>query len=64
MRRILINHARERARNKRGGAGKQVLLEEDLLVGGQSPEDLIALDEALEHLAQIVPRKSRVVELR
>lgn len=64
MRRILINHARDRVRNKRGGAGKQVPLDEELLVSGQSPEDLIALDEALEHLARIAPRKSRVVELR
>jgi RNA polymerase sigma factor (TIGR02999 family) len=64
MRRILVDHARTKQRDKRGGAAKRMSLEEvENLSAGQSV-DLVALDEALESLTEIDPRKSRVVELR
>ena len=64
MRRILVNHARDRAARKRGGGAQQVSLS---LVGSPSgrPEvELIALEEALERLTALDERKSRVVELK
>lgn len=64
MRRILINHARDRARAKRGSGQAKARLDEELVVGGPPAVDLIALDEALDRLAQFAPRKSQVVELR
>lgn len=64
MRRILLNYARDQHRQKRGGNATQVSFSDVLLLSMQRPEDLIALDEALEHLARIDERKSRVVELK
>ena len=65
MRRILIDHARGRARNKRGGPQQQVSLS---AVDGWNPavydEDLLDLDQALSKLAAADPRAARVVELR
>ena len=49
---------------KRGGAARQVSLDEALVVSKQRDEGLLALDEALSALAQIDPRKSQMVELR
>jgi RNA polymerase sigma-70 factor, ECF subfamily len=64
MRRILTDLARSRLYQKRGGAIQHVPLNE-AFVGGRKPEvDLVALDRALEDLAAIDERKSRVVELR
>jgi RNA polymerase sigma factor (TIGR02999 family) len=63
MRRILVDHARDRGREKRGGAivftaidGKDI--------GSNTNIDAIALDEALERLAAMDPQQSRIVELR
>jgi RNA polymerase sigma-70 factor, ECF subfamily len=65
MRQILLDYARRRHAGKRGGAGaRKVDLDAELLVGGDTLEDVIAIDEALERLAQIDPRQSRLVELR
>jgi RNA polymerase sigma factor (TIGR02999 family) len=65
MRRILVDHARGRARAKRGGSAAQVPLEEALLVAaGQLNIDVLALDEALTKLTALEPRQSQVVELR
>lgn len=64
IRRILVDHARNHGRAKRGGGAFQVSLDEALLPGRPPAVELLALDEALESLAQIDPRKSRVVELR
>ena len=64
MRRILVDHARTKHRNKRGGSTRTVSLDEVLDVGRGKPADLVALDETLDALAGIDPRKSRVVELR
>lgn len=63
IRRILVDHARSRGREKRGGGRQRVALEDQ-----PTPEspvlDLLALDEALEELARIDPRMARLVELR
>jgi RNA polymerase sigma factor (TIGR02999 family) len=64
MRRILLNHARDQNRLKRGGGATRVsLLDGDLMTGEESAE-LLALDAALNKLELIHPRKCRVVELR
>jgi RNA polymerase sigma factor (TIGR02999 family) len=64
MRQILVDHARTRQAVKRGGQAIQVSLEEDLVVSRERDTDLVALDEALERLAALEPRKAQVVELR
>jgi RNA polymerase sigma factor (TIGR02999 family) len=64
MRRILIDFARSRGYKKRGGAAPHVNFEEALLVTAQPDLNLVALDEALNRLAQVDERKSKVVELR
>jgi RNA polymerase sigma-70 factor (ECF subfamily) len=64
MRRILVDHARNRKRAKRGGAATRCsLAEADDLALARSP-DLVALDDALSSLEAIDPRKAAVVELR
>jgi RNA polymerase sigma factor (TIGR02999 family) len=63
MRRILIDHARKRASAKGGGAGK-LSLEDVAVLSDERAGELIALDEALESLAQIDERKSKIVEMR
>jgi RNA polymerase sigma factor (TIGR02999 family) len=62
MRRILVDHAR-RHNLKRGGGIQHVSLEETAVIAGRD-EDLVALDDALQALARIDPRKVQVVELR
>ena len=64
MRRILVDLARQRDYQKRGGAMQQVALDEALHIGQQRDEDLVALDDALRALAEVDPRKERVIELR
>jgi RNA polymerase sigma factor (TIGR02999 family) len=64
MRRILVDSARARLYQKRGGGAEQVSLDEALFVTPQSDPDLIALDGALTALAEVDERKSRVVDLR
>ena len=63
MRRILIDHARRHAYAKRGGGAQQISLDEAAVVLGQASE-LLRLDEALQSLAELDPRRSQVVELR
>ena len=63
MRRILVDHARGRGRQKRGSGAEQVPLDEAIVVGGDSPLDLLDLDDALEKLAEVDPRKSQLIEL-
>ena len=64
MRRILVDHARTRQRDKRGGAAQKLSLDDVMnLAQGRAP-DIVALDDALRALAEIDLRKSRVVELR
>ena len=64
MRRIMVDHARERRSLKRGGGALKVTLDEAALVTETRSEELLALDEALERLAMQDPRKSQIVELR
>jgi RNA polymerase sigma factor (TIGR02999 family) len=64
MRRILVDHARRRGFAKRGGKALRVPLDEVLLAAEARGVEVLALDEALNALAQIDPRKTRVVELR
>jgi RNA polymerase sigma-70 factor, ECF subfamily len=64
MRRILVSMARARHANKRGGEGRQVSLDEALVISEERAAELVALDEAMNKLAALDPRRSRVVELR
>jgi RNA polymerase sigma-70 factor, ECF subfamily len=64
MRHILIEHARRHARAKRGGGAGKISLDETAIVSQARAAELLALDDALEQLAAIDQRKSRVVELR
>ena len=64
MRRILIDRARRQQYLKRGGGVPHVELEEALIVSGEPPAGLLALDDALDALAALDPRKVQVVELR
>jgi RNA polymerase sigma factor (TIGR02999 family) len=64
MRRILVNHARDRAAQKRGGGAQQVSLSLLESPSGRPDVNLIALEDAMERLAQRDERKSRVVELK
>ena len=63
MRRVLVDYARQRARDKRG-AGVSVTSLDENAVAPQSAVDVLALDEALDRLAVVDPQQSRVVELR
>ena len=64
MRRILVDHARRRSNQKRGGDAHKVSFDEGLIVSTERAAELVALDEALARLAEIAPRKSQIVELR
>lgn len=64
MRRILIEYARSRDRQKRGGGAVRVMLAEAEVLSPERSLELLALDEALTQLAKIDKRKARVVELR
>ena len=64
MRRILVDHARQRDAAKRGGADVTLTLDEAMAVFPGRDVNLMALDETLTRLAEIDPRQSRVVELR
>ncbi len=64
IRRILVDHARARHRDKRGGAVRTLALDEELHISGKRSIELIALDDALNGLAKLDRQQSRVVELR
>ena len=64
MRRILVDFARTRGAQKRGGGAQQVTLKDAMIAPPKKGEDLVALDEALKALEAVEPRRSRVVELR
>jgi len=64
MRRILVDAARTRGYQKRGGGAQRVSFTQALAVAEVPSTDVVKLDDALEALAQIDARKSRVVELR
>lgn len=64
MRRILVDSARRRGAPQRGGAVSHVPLDEALIPATARQPDLVELDDALQKLESVYPRKSRVVELR
>jgi len=64
MRHVLIDHARAKQAEKRGGDVVKITLNEVQISSAQSAEELLAVDEALERLAAIDPRQARIVELR
>jgi len=64
MRRIMVDHARQRQALKRGGGAVRVTLDEAAAVTETRADELLALDEALEKLATFDHRKAQVVELR
>jgi len=64
MRRILIDHARRKGARKRGGDCMTLLLDETLVPPKQREIDMVALDDALNALAKLDERQSRLVELR
>ncbi len=64
MRRVLVDFARARNNQKRGGALHRVTFDQNLPVASDSPDDLIAIDDALRALAVQYERKAQVVELR
>jgi len=65
MRRVLVDHARSRHREKRGGSADRVPLEDvEWMLSDDEAEELVALDEALTRLEQINPRGSEVVQYR
>lgn len=67
MRRILVEHARRRAADKRGGGWTRVTLENaegDAAPRGPGEADILAVQEALEELESLHPRQARIVEMR
>ena len=64
MRRVLVDHARAKKRDKRGGGAQQVELDSNVPSADGDPVDLVALDDALDRLHEHSPRLARIVELR
>src|SRR3977135_353706 len=64
MRRVLVDHARSLGYQKRGGGAERVTLDDGLVTSPEPAVDVLALDRALEALAAVDDRKSRVIELR
>ena len=64
MRRILINHARERIAAKRGGIGGRADVDVADLASTEKPEEMMAIDIAITRLSELNPEQSRVVEMR
>ena len=64
MRRILVDHARRRRAQKRGGGANRFTLPEGVVADGRPDQDILAVDEALNRLAEIDPRQAQIVELR
>ncbi|HVN06982.1 MAG TPA: sigma-70 family RNA polymerase sigma factor [Bryobacteraceae bacterium] len=64
MRRILVDWARSRQASKRGGEAQPLQLEEALVVADEPGADIVALDDALNALSALDPRKGQVVEMR
>ena len=64
MRRVLLDHARRRHAAKRGAAGRQITLDEHLLIAENNLPEVIALDECLTRLGRIDAKQARLVELR
>jgi RNA polymerase sigma-70 factor, ECF subfamily len=63
LRHILVDHAKARKRDKRGGGAEQIELDEAVMVGPESPRGIVELDDALKSLATHDSRKAEIVEL-
>jgi RNA polymerase sigma factor (TIGR02999 family) len=63
MRQILVDYARRRNAGKRGGAQRQITLQDYLAPQEDQAAEVLALDQALERLAQFDPRAARIVEM-
>lgn len=64
MRQILVDYARRRHAQKRGGKQSDATFDDPFFLAERRSEEIIALDEALEHLAELSPRQSEVVKMR
>jgi RNA polymerase sigma factor (TIGR02999 family) len=64
MRRVLVEHGRARAREKRGGGAGRVTLSTEIHGEASSPEDVLAVDEAMQQLASVDPELEQIAELR
>ena len=64
MRRILVDQARSKGYQKRGGGVVVTFMDDDRYAAPVRPDEIVALDEALQRLAELDPRRSQVVELR
>ncbi len=64
MRRILVDHARSKKRQKRGGGMHRIALGDDIQISQGNDEDVLAIEEALQKLAQQDARQAQIVELR
>jgi len=64
MRRILVDHARRKKSQKRGGRYHRIALSDDLCVSKSNDEDVLAIEEALAKLEKRDPRQAKIVELR
>ena len=64
MRHILVDYARQHASAKRGGEFQKVQLDGDVMVSRERAAELVALDDAMQALHEVHPRRSKVVELR
>ena len=64
MRRILVDYARSRNYEKRGGGARALSLDEGLIVSDARNEEVVNVHEALERLTEFDPRKGQIVELR
>src|SRR6185295_14753323 len=64
MRRILVDHARGRARAKRGGDLKKISLDDNVILSTEKAAEFVALDDALSALAKVDAQKTRIVEMK
>jgi RNA polymerase sigma factor (TIGR02999 family) len=64
MRHVLVDRARERCALKRGGARRQITLDDEAMAAEDQPEVLLQLNDALERLARVEPRLAQVVDCR
>jgi RNA polymerase sigma factor (TIGR02999 family) len=64
MRHVLLDRARERCALKRGGARRQITLDDEAMAADDQPEVLLQLNDALERLATVEPRLAQVVDCR
>jgi RNA polymerase sigma factor (TIGR02999 family) len=64
MRRILVDHARGRLRQKRGGAAPRISLDEGMGLSVERDADVVAVDNALQRLAEVDPKQAEIVEMR